>query len=136
MPDPNLHPITPWLSSKRNLAKRICAIIHKTPHRVYFYIKPFVGMGGVFLRRKSWQKAEVINKKSQDVANLFRIVQRHYDPFIDLLRFQVTSRTEFERQLKFNPDTLTDLERAVRFLYLQRISYGGKISTRTFGFSD
>jgi hypothetical protein len=33
--------------------------------------------------------------------------------------FQVTSRREFERLAASNPDTLTDLERAGRFLYLQ-----------------
>jgi DNA adenine methylase len=31
------------------------------------------------------------------------------------------------------PDTLTDLERAARFLYVQRLSYGGKVAGRTFG---
>ncbi|MCW2317988.1 hypothetical protein M2322_003553 [Rhodoblastus acidophilus] len=32
-----------------------------------------------------------------------------------------------------NPDTLTDLERAARFLYLQKLSFGGKVAGRTFG---
>jgi DNA adenine methylase len=34
-----------------------------------------------------------------------------------------------------NPDTLTDLERAARFLYIQRLSFGGKVAGRTFGVS-
>lgn len=33
------------------------------------------------------------------------------------------------------PDTLTDLERAARFLYLQRTAFGGKVSGRNFGVS-
>ena len=32
-------------------------------------------------------------------------------------------------------DTLTDLERAARFLYLQRTAFGGKVSGRNFGVS-
>jgi DNA adenine methylase len=32
-----------------------------------------------------------------------------------------------------NPDTLTDLERAGRFLYLQRLTFGGKVAGRSFG---
>jgi DNA adenine methylase len=32
-----------------------------------------------------------------------------------------------------DPDTLTDLERAARFLYLQRMAYGGKVTGRNFG---
>jgi DNA adenine methylase len=32
-----------------------------------------------------------------------------------------------------NPDTLTDLERSARFLYLQRLAFGGKVAGRNFG---
>ncbi len=38
-----------------------------------------------------------------------------------------------ERLAAENPDTLTDLERAARFLYLQRLSFGGKVAGRSFG---
>ena len=31
-----------------------------------------------------------------------------------------------------DPETLTDLERALRFLYLQKITYGGKVSGKSF----
>ena len=42
-------PVAPWLGGKRNLAKRICAIIDAAP--CVTYAEPFVGMGGIFLRR-------------------------------------------------------------------------------------
>ncbi|RDJ20444.1 hypothetical protein DWF00_04565 [Bosea caraganae] len=32
-----------------------------------------------------------------------------------------------------NPDTLTDLERAARFLYLQKLALGGKVASQSFG---
>ena len=54
---------------------------------------------------------------------------------MDMLRWQLTSRTEFERLAAENPDSLTDLERAARFLYMQRTAFGGKISGRHFGVS-
>ena len=37
--------------------------------------------------------------------------------------------------METNPETLTDLERAARFLYLQRTAFGGKVSGRNFGVS-
>lgn len=77
-------------------------------------------MGGIFLRRQTRPRAEVINDRGRDIANLFRILQRHYPQFLDCLRFQLTTRAEFERLVAVDPDTLTDLERAARFLYLQR----------------
>ena len=124
-------PVAPWLGGKRNLARRICAIIDATP--CITYAEPFVGMGGIFLRRSSRPRAEVINDRGRDITNLFRILQRHYPQFLDTLRFQLTTRSEFLRLVQVDPDTLTDLERAARFLYLQRTAFGGKVSGRNFG---
>lgn len=128
-----VQPVAPWLGGKRNLAKRITAILDATPHSCY--CEPFVGMGGIFLRRSMRPRAEVINDLGRDIANLFRILQRHYPQFIDCLRFQLTTRSEFERLVDTRPETLTDLERAARFLYLQRTAFGGKVSGRNFGVS-
>lgn len=124
-------PVAPWQGGKRNLARRITRILDSTPHSLY--AEPFVGMGGIFLRRTMRPRAEVINDRGRDIANLFRILQRHYPQFLDTLRFQLTTRAEFERLVATPPDTLTDLERAARFLYLQRTAFGGKVSGRNFG---
>jgi DNA adenine methylase len=110
----------PYLGRKRNLARRAIARLDAIPHTTY--IEPFVGMGGIFLRRPFKARSEVINDISGDVTTLFRILQRHYVALMDMLRWQLTSRAEFERLLAENPDSLTDLERAARFLYLQRRS--------------
>ena len=126
-----VRPAAGYIGGKRQLAKQLVALIADTPHLVY--AEPFVGMGGVFFRRESAAKIEVINDYSGDVANLFRILQRHYPQFMETLKFQITSRREFERLKVCEPATLTDLERAARFLYLQRLTFGGKVSGRTFG---
>ena len=124
-------PVAPWLGGKRNLAKRLCGLIDATPCTTY--CEPFVGMGGVFLRRSTRPRAEVINDRGRDIATLFRILQRHYVQFLDVLKFGLTTRAEFERLVRTDPATLTDLERAARFLYLQRTAFGGKVSGRNFG---
>ncbi|MDQ0136129.1 site-specific DNA-adenine methylase [Neorhizobium galegae] len=54
---------------------------------------------------------------------------------MDTLRFQITSRREFDRLARTDVSTLTDLERAARFLYLQRLTFGGKVRGQTFGVS-
>lgn len=126
-------PVAPYLGGKRNLARRIIARLADIPHTTY--VEPFIGMGGIFFRRPFKARAEVINDISRDVTNLFRILQRHYVPLMDMLRWQLTSRAEFERLTAASAETLTDLERAARFLYLQRTAFGGKISGRNFGVS-
>ena len=136
MSDPKLRqarPIAPYLGGKRNLAKRICAIIDATPHTTY--AEPFVSMGGIFLRRRRAVRAEFINDFSCEVYTLFRVLQEHYVAFLDLLRFQITTQAGFERLIAVDPDTLTDMQRAARFLFLQRCAFGGKVSGRNFGLS-
>lgn len=127
-------PVAPYIGGKIKLAPEIIRILEQTPHTTY--AEAFVGMGGVFLRRNYKPKAEVINDYSRDVSNLFRILQRHYIQFMEVMKFQITSRAEFERLAGENPETLTDLERAARFLYLQRTSFGGKVNGRNFGVSS
>ncbi len=126
-------PAVAYIGGKRNLSARLVPLIEAVPHETY--AEPFVGMGGVFFRRRTAAKCEVINDLSGDVVNFFRILQRHYTPFMEMLRYQVTSRREFERLARTDPTTLTDLERAARFLYLQRTCYGGKVEGRNFGVS-
>lgn len=120
-----------YIGGKRALSRRLVPIIGAIPHECY--VEPFVGMGGIFFRRDRRPRAEVINDVSADVANLFRLLQRHYQQLLDVLKWQVASRAEFERLVRVEPETLTDLERAARFLYLQRLSFGGKVMGRTFG---
>jgi len=122
-----------YIGGKRNLSKRITALIETIPHQTY--AEAFVGMGGIFLKRRSAPPAELINDYSGDVATFFRILQRHYTPFMEMLRYQITSRREFERLKASDPATLTDLERAARFLYLQRLAFGGKVAGQNFGVS-
>lgn len=127
-------PAAPYIGGKKRLAKKIIDAINKTDHDGY--AEAFVGMGGVFLRRDKAPKTEVINDYNGEVANLFRILQRHYPQFMDMLKFQITSRREFERLAKTDPTTLTDLQRAARYLYLQRTAYGGKVESQTFGVAN
>ena len=128
-----VRPVAPYIGGKRNLSARLVARIATIPHTTYAEV--FVGMGGVFLRRTLRPKVEVINDWSEDVANFFRILQHHYVPFMDMLRFQITTRAGFDRLCRTEPDTLTDLQRAARFLYLQRAAFGGKVTGRHFGVS-
>lgn len=124
-------PVAGYIGGKRALSARLVRMIGLVDHSCY--VEPFVGMGGVFFRRDRRARAEVINDISADVANLFRILQRHYQQLLDVLKWQVASRAEFERLIAVDPDTLTDLERAARFLYLQRLAFGGKVMGRSFG---
>ena len=131
LPVEPVKPLAPYIGGKRQLAKRLVSLINSIEHTAY--AEAFVGMGGVFLRRDRKPKAEIINDWSEDVATFFRVVQHHYVAFLDMLRFQVTSRAGFEKLLAQEPGSLTDLQRSARFLYLQRLAFGGRVQGKTFG---
>lgn len=124
-------PVAPYIGGKSRLAKDIIKQIESISHTTYAEV--FVGMGGVFFRRSKAPKAEVINDFSRDVSNLFRILHEHYIPFIEYLRWKLTTRADFERLMSLNPENLTDIQRAGRFLYLQKTAFGGKVAGRNFG---
>lgn len=124
-------PPAPWIGGKRHLARRICQVLAATPHASYCEV--FLGMGGIFFRRAARPGQEVVNDVSGDVANLFRVLRSHPDALLRELRWRPAMRIEFDRLKKAAPHDLTDIERAARFLYLQRLAFGGKVRGRSFG---
>lgn len=128
-----VRPVAPYIGGKRNLARRVIARINATHHTTYAEV--FVGMGGIFLRRDRRPRVEVINDWSEDVSTFFRVLQHHYVAFLDMVRFQIGSRANFEKLLALQPTSLTDMQRAARFLYIQRMCFGGTVSRRSFGVS-
>lgn len=96
------------------------------------YVEPFFGMGGVFFRRRQRPHAEVINDRSKELYNFFRQLQQHYVALIECMKWQLTFRSEFDRLVATDPATLTELQRAARFIYLQKTRFGGN-PKGTFG---
>jgi len=123
-------PLAPWVGGKRGLARHLVARIAAIPHRLY--AEPFVGMGGVFLRRPSRATVEAINDGSRDVATLFRVVRHHPEALLSEMRLQLVSRDDFRRLLAVPPESLTDIQRTARFVALQRMAYGGKPDCSSF----
>ena len=126
-----LNPIAPYLGGKRLLAKTIVPIIEKIPHNIY--CEPFMGMGGVFFRRKQKPKCEAINDINSEIINMFRMVEKFPNYLADMLKFKVCSRMEFKQMLATPPLLLTELERAVRYLYIQKNAFGGNTQHQAFG---
>jgi len=117
-----------YIGGKRSLAKQIIAIFpeHTT------YVEPFSG-GAQVLFRKEPSKVEVLNDLDGDVINFFRVCQQHYEELIRYLRFTLVSRGWFDQWKKIDPATLTDIQRAARFFYLQKNSFAGLVRQHNFG---
>lgn len=128
--DPAL-PVVPYLGGKRALSHRLTSMIDATPHDLFADV--FVGGGGIFFRRRRRPRKEVINDINGEVMNLFRMMQRHHQALLDHLAVQLASREDFQRMVGMDPGHLTEIERAARFIYLQRLAFGGKIQGQNYG---
>jgi DNA adenine methylase len=116
-----------YIGGKNRLATKIIAML---PEHIT-YVEPFAG-GAQVLFHKPPSNVEVLNDLDYDIVNFFRVCQWHYEELIRYLRFCLASRKLHELHVKSNPATLTDVQRAGRFFYLQKNSFGGLILNQKF----
>lgn len=122
-------PIIPWMGGKRRLAKHILPIFPE--HTCY--VEPFAGGGALFFMRDEPAKVEVLNDFNGELVNLYRVVQHHLEEFVKQFKWALISRQMFQWEKTKRPETLTDIQRAARFYYLQKQAFGGKVDGQTFG---
>src|SRR5215467_2769474 len=120
----------PYIGGKNRLAKQLISFfpIHTT------YVEPFAGGAQVFFH-KAPSEVEVLNDLDGEIVNFFRVCQWHYEELIRYLKFCLISRKLYDQFLLTAPSLLTDVQRAGRFLYLQKNGYGGLRLNRHFHYS-
>jgi DNA adenine methylase len=111
-----------YIGGKNRLAKQIIALLPK--HTTY--VEPFAGGAQVFFHKEP-SEVEVLNDLDFEVVNFFRVCQWHYEELVRYLRYLLMSRKWYELLSKTDPETLTDIQRAGRFFYIQKNSFGGLI---------
>ena len=118
-----------YIGGKRRLARRIIGLL--PPHTTY--VEPFAG-GAQVLFHKSPSRVEVLNDVDHEVVNFFRVAQLHAEELVRWLKFAIASRRLHQLYKEQDPDGLTDVQRAARFLYLQKNSFGGLTRKHTYHF--
>ena len=124
-------PLIPWMGGKRRLAKHILPMFPE--HQCY--VELFAGGGALFFLREQAAKTEVLNDINGELVNLYRVVQYHFDEFIRQFDFTLASRAHFKQLQQTDHATLTDIQRAARFFYLQHTAFGAKPVDQHFGTS-
>jgi DNA adenine methylase len=116
-----------YIGGKNRLASLIISQI--PPHKTY--VEPFAGGAQVFFHKPP-SKVEILNDLSDDIVNFFRVCQSHSPELIRYVQHMVAARTWFELLQKMDPKVLTDVQRAARFFFLQKVDYGGLVAHRNF----
>lgn len=122
-------PIIPWQGGKTRLAAKL---LPKFPEHTC-YVELFCGGGALFFLREDVAKCEVINDFNGELVNLYRVVQHHLEEFVKQFKWALSSRQIFKWLQDTPTETLTDIQRAARFFYLQQHAFGGKVSGQNFG---
>jgi len=110
-----------WVGGKRLLRKKIEPLI---PSDIKSYLEPFGGGGWVLFYHDKWADLEVYNDLDGRLVNLFKIVKYHPNALKEELQYLLGSREMFMQFLKV--EGITDIQRAVRFLFLITRSFGGR----------
>lgn len=121
-------PVIPWMGGKRRLAKHILPLFPE--HTCY--VEPFCGAAALFFMKEP-SKAEVLNDVNGELVNLYRVIQHHLEEFVRQYKWSLVSRQIFQWLQATPEETLTDIQRAARFFYLQKLAFGGKQVGQTFG---
>ncbi len=119
-----------YIGGKNRIAAKIAA---KFPAHTT-YVEPFAG-GAQVLFRKEPSRVEVINDLNQDIVNFFRVCKHHDQELARYLKHSLVSRKTFELFEAENPRALTDVQRAARFLYLQKNAFAGLVRKRCYHYA-
>lgn len=122
-----MNSILNYMGGKSLLTKKIIPLIPQ--HQCYCEV--FSGAAWLLFRKEE-SEVEIINDINSDLVTLYRVIKNHLEEFIRYLKWILVARDEFTRFKTENPDALTDIQRAVRFYYLLRNGYGGKVYKPTF----
>lgn len=113
-----------WIGGKRLLRKEILARF--PADGIGRYIEVFGGAGWVlFAKEKRPNQLEVYNDIDGNLVNLFRCVKYHCGEVQKELDWMLTSREQFfDCMEQLNMRGLTDIQKAARFFYTVKISFG------------
>ncbi len=127
--DPGLTPILRWAGSKKKLLPVLLDQALGECSGVYH--EPFVGSGALFLQMKA--KKAVLSDLNPHLMQAYKQVKNHPEAVWEMLS-KMPSNIEFYYSLRqVNWITLNSIERAARFVYLNRFCFNGVYRTNLNG---
>lgn len=121
-----------WIGGKSKLFEVIISIMPE--HKCY--VEAFAG--GIWtLINKPKVSVEVINDINKELVNFYQVIQNDYDEMKEKCSFMISSREIFNQYINMSYEeiySMDKVDRAVRFLYLNRCSHSGRM--KSYGYSN
>lgn len=118
-----------WIGGKKLLRNKI---IEQFPEEGSFdrYIEVFGGAGWVLFAKERHAKTEVYNDVNSNLVNLYRCVKYHPEALQKELEWMLISREQFfDSVAQTDIRGMTDIQRAARFYYDIKLSFGSNLKT-------
>ena len=118
-----------WVGGKKLLRKEI---VSRFPVDGFNkYVEVFGGAGWVLFYNDKHAEKEVYNDINSELVNLFKNVKFHPEAVTKELELTLSAREIFEQYKVADVAQMTEIQRAARYLYLIKLSYGATV--RSFG---
>jgi DNA adenine methylase len=112
-------PFLKWPGGKRWAAERIAALV--SSHLTGRYYEPFLGGGAVFFRLRP--RIATLGDVNSDLIAAYKAVRSNHKEIVKRLQGLPVAKSVYDEVRTWKPRG--PLERAVRFLYLNRTAFGG-----------
>lgn len=113
-------PFLKWAGGKSQLLPEIRS---RMPSKYARYFEPFLGGGAVFFDLSP--DVAVLSDANEELINCYMVVRESADELLRQIRRWRVSEVEFYRLRALNPEDLTRVERAARFVFLNKTCFNG-----------
>ena len=113
-------PFLKWAGGKGQLVERI---LRYAPVRFNRYLEPFLGGGAVFFALHA--QDNLLNDSNDELMLVYRVVQSYVGELINALQEMPYAEEFYYQMRKKNPLEMGEVERAARFIYLNRTCFNG-----------
>jgi DNA adenine methylase len=114
-------PFLKWAGGKTRLLPVLRTFLARQTFRRYY--EPFLGGGALFFDVAP--KTSVLNDRNPELIFCYQVVRDYPAELFSTLKRMPVSETEFYRIRSLNPESLALVERAARFIYLNKTCYNG-----------
>lgn len=123
-------PFVKWAGGKRRLLPEILKV---APNSFSRYLEPFLGGGAIAFALN--HHPMLLNDANEELINAYEVVRDHLDELVVALDAHRVSHCEvyFYEVRKQNPNNLSKVAQAARFIYLNKTAFNGLYRVNRFG---
>ena len=118
--DAPAQPFLKWAGGKSQLLSQLMPLM---PERFGRYHEPFVGGGAVFFALTPVHAS--LSDLNPDLVTCYRVIRDEPDALVRALRSHVYEKDHFYEVRSWDPAALEPVERAARFIFLNRTCFNG-----------